>query len=103
MLPSQFQKILLLLLKLRRRHCLCTIYNYPFPELRKPITSVITPLICTEGFGKARQTYFQLKKDSAGAYDFNPDWLNALEFSYWRLGNVQVADQVRELNAGKNP
>jgi hypothetical protein len=29
--------------------------------------------------------------------------LNALEFSYRRLGNVQVADQVRELNAGKNP
>jgi CubicO group peptidase (beta-lactamase class C family) len=80
-----------------------TIYNYPFPELRKPITSVITPLICTGGFGKARQTYFQLKKDSAGAYDFNPDWLNALELSYRRLGKVQVADQVRELYAGKNP
>jgi hypothetical protein len=82
---------------------LSTIYHYPFPELRKPITSVITPLICTEGFGKARQTYFQLKKDSAAAYDFSSHWLSALELSYRRLGHVQLADQVRELYAGKNP
>jgi CubicO group peptidase (beta-lactamase class C family) len=80
-----------------------TIYNYPFPELKKPITSIITPLICTEGFEKARQTYLQLKKDSATAYDFNPDWLSALESSYRRLGNTQVADQVHELYAGKSP
>ncbi|HEY4209783.1 MAG TPA: serine hydrolase domain-containing protein, partial [Puia sp.] len=79
-----------------------TIYDYPFPEPRKPITSVITPLICTEGFEKARQTYFRLKKDSAAAYDFNADWLNALEFSYRRLGNLRVADQVHELYAGNN-
>lgn len=73
------------------------IYNYPFPALKKPITTVIAPLICTEGFEKARETYFQLKKDSAGVYDFNPDWLSALESSYRRLGNTQLADQVHEL------
>jgi CubicO group peptidase (beta-lactamase class C family) len=80
-----------------------TIYNYPLPELKRPITSVITPLICTEDFEKVRQTYFRLKKDSATAYDFNPGWLNAMELSYRRLGNVQVADKVHELYAGKNP
>lgn len=80
-----------------------TIYNYPFPALKKPITSVIAPLICTEGFEKAREAYFQLKKDSAGVYDFNPDWLNALESSYRRLGNTHLADQVHELYAGKTP
>jgi CubicO group peptidase (beta-lactamase class C family) len=80
-----------------------TIYNDPIWKLGKPINLAIGPIICKEGFTKAREKYFALKRDSVDNYDFNEEWLDKLGYAFKDLGKLDEAINVLKLNAEVYP
>lgn len=79
------------------------VYGLPLPILRKPISSVLAPLICTESFTKVREKYLNLKSSHSGDYDFGWEWLNALGAAYQQLGEMNKAIEALKLNAEAYP
>lgn len=80
-----------------------TIYSDPIWKLSKPINLAIGPIICKEGFIKAREKYFALKRDSVNNYDFNEEWLDKLGYAFKDLGKLDEAINVLKLNAEVYP
>jgi CubicO group peptidase (beta-lactamase class C family) len=80
-----------------------TIYNEPIWKLSKPINLAIGPMICKNGFAKAREKYFELKKNNAVDYDFSEEWLDKLGYALKDLGKLDDAINVLKLNAEAYP
>jgi len=79
------------------------IYDFGNSPLRKPISAVLAPLICTEDFTLVRQKYFQLKRDSADAFDFDKTVLFALGLALKTANRQDAAIEVLQLNIDSYP
>lgn len=79
------------------------IYGFKNPPLRKPISAVLAPLICTEDFTFVRQKYFELKRDSANIFDFDKNSLFSLALALITAHKQDAAIEVLQLNIDSYP
>jgi CubicO group peptidase (beta-lactamase class C family) len=80
-----------------------TIYGFKNAPLQKPISEVLAPLICKEDFTLVRQKYFELKRDSADAFDFDKNSLYALGLALITANRKDAAIEVLQLNIDSYP
>ena len=79
------------------------LYDQPATGPKRPISSVLGPIIDTDGVGDAIKRYRDLKAEAPDDYDFGERELNTLGYFYLRQDDVDTAIELFKLNVAMYP